>query len=312
MRILFAGTPQTAVPSLQRLHAEHEVLAVLTRAPAPVGRKRIITPSAVHICAEELGLPVLTPRSLRDPEIRQAIIDYAPQAVAVVAYGLMIPAELLHIPTHGWINLHFSLLPRWRGAAPVQHSIAAGDSESGTCVFQIEEGLDTGPIYDCRRTAIEAHHSADTLLAELAISGAIQLSDVLGDIEGQRAHLRAQTGEISYAPRITSADTRISWQADAAHIEARIRGWTSAPGAWTMLNNRRVKIGPVSLTTEAGIAPGHVVERDGNILVGTATTALRLGDVAPAGKSVMAATQWWRGLRSDHLIFDEAEENTGE
>ncbi|QOR48597.1 methionyl-tRNA formyltransferase [Trueperella pecoris] len=302
MRIIFAGTPDTAVPSLKRLHQDHEVLAVLTRAPAPVGRKRLLTKSALHAYAEELGLPVLTPASLREDEIRQQITELAPDAVAVVAYGLLIPPALLDVPRHGWLNLHFSLLPRWRGAAPVQYAIANEDAQTGTSVFQIEEGLDTGPVFDVEVRRLTEDDTAGDLLATLAESGANQLARVLSALEAGEATSVAQTGEATLAPRLSSYHTRIDWSLPASRISAQTRGWWPAPGAWTTLGGTRVKLAPVRVTEET--LPAGSIRVGKNVLVGTGTTAVELGDVGPSGKSWMSANDWARGIALDGMAFD--------
>lgn len=283
---------------------DHEVLAVLTRAPAPVGRKRVLTKSAVHERAEELGLPVLTPASLRDAEVHAEIAAYEPEAIAVVAYGMLVPPELLDVPVHGWLNLHFSLLPRWRGAAPVQYAIAAGDSTTGTAVFQIEEGLDTGPVFDVEEREMSAADTAESLLDELAVSGARQLSEVLARIERGEGESRPQEGEPTFAPRLTSKDARIDWSEPAEVVSAKTRGWWPAPGAWTSVGTTRVKLGPVAVTDVEGLAVGEI-RAGATVLVGTGTTAVELDRVGPAGKAWMNAADWARGLNTDHLSFGE-------
>lgn len=294
VRIIFAGTPEVALPSLKALEeAGHDILAVLTRAPARVGRKRELTPSPVHTYAEECGYTVLTPDTLRSDEAYQQIASLAPEAIAVVAYGLIIPADLLEVPTHGWINLHFSALPRWRGAAPAQYSIAAGDAECAASVFRIEEGLDTGPIYAGKSWQMPEGVTAGELLARLAESGAELLASVFADIEAGTATLTPQAGEATYARVIKSRDARIHWREPAEVIERKIRAFTPAPGAWTMMKKTRIKIGPVSIEESRMLPPGRI-EGD---LVGTGTCCIRLGDVAPAGKSHMPAQQWLRGAR---------------
>ncbi|NLW13898.1 MAG: methionyl-tRNA formyltransferase [Trueperella sp.] len=303
MRIIFAGTPDTAVPSLDALVNEHEVLAVLTRAPAPVGRKRVLTKSAVHKRAEELSLTVLTPATLRDAEVQREIASYKPDAVAVVAYGMLVPPELLNVPTHGWINLHFSMLPKWRGAAPVQYAIAAGDRVTGTAVFQIDTGLDTGPVFDVVEHEIAPSDTAGSLLGELSLSGARQLSDVLSRIERGEADAQPQKGEPTFAPRLSASDARIVWAQSADAISAQTRGWWPAPGAWTERGTTRVKLGPVTVTDVVGLEPGQI-QAGQNVLVGTATTAVELHRVGPAGKAWMDATDWARGLHSDDLSFN--------
>ncbi|MBB3024668.1 methionyl-tRNA formyltransferase [Trueperella pyogenes] len=297
MRLIFAGTPDTAVPALDKLHEDHDVIAVLTRAPAPVGRKRVLTKSAVHQRALELGLPVLTPVTLRDADIQAQIRDLAPDAIAVVAYGLLIPQALLDVPTRGWLNLHFSLLPRWRGAAPVQYAIAHGDGVTGTAVFQIEAGLDTGPIFAMEERPISETDTAESLLRVLAVSGAAQLSHVIQAIADDTAQPKAQVGEPTHAPRLTSQDARIDWSLPARSICAQTRGWWPAPGAWTELAGRRIKLGPVSVTDIEGLEPGEV-QAGREVVVGTGTTAVKLGDVGPAGKAWMDSADWVRGLNA--------------
>jgi len=293
VRIIFAGTPETAVPSLSRLiAAEHDVVAVLTRAPAPVGRKRTLRPSAVHEAATALGIPVLTPRSLRDADIGSTIRQLAPEAVAVVAYGLLVPADLLSVPRKGWINLHFSLLPEWRGAAPVQYAVAAGQETTGASTFLLEEGLDTGPVFKTLTETIRPDDTSGTLLDRLAESGANLLVETFAALEDGSAIATPQHGEPSYAPTLGSADARVDWKQSAQQVENMIRGYTPAPGPWTMLGDLRIKLGPVIPvpgTTDLG--PGQL--RDD--LVGTGSHAVRLGTVAPAGKRAMAATDWLRG-----------------
>ncbi len=302
MRIIFAGTPETAIPSLLRLADDHEIIAVLTRAPAPVGRKQTLTKSPVHVAAEQMGIEVLTPRSLRDPDIQAVIEDLAPDAVAVVAYGLIIPPELLDVPTHGWINLHYSLLPRWRGAAPAQHAIAAGDQVTGTATFLIEEGLDTGPVFDVQEHSI-GNRTAGELLSALSESGADQLARTLRDLETGSAQATPQSGETTHAPQLSSKDSKIDWSLPAARIDAMIRGYTPEPGPWTMLDSVRVKVGPVVVTEETGLEPGEI--RGGKrALVGTGTTAVELTDVAPAGKRHMRATDWVRGIKEESPRFE--------
>lgn len=302
MRIIFAGTPETAIPSLLRLADDHEIIAVLTRAPAPVGRKQTLTKSPVHVAAEEMGIEVLTPRTLRDPEIQAAIDNLAPDAVAVVAYGLIIPPELLDVPTHGWINLHYSLLPRWRGAAPVQHAIAAGDQVTGTATFLIEEGLDTGPVFDLQEHSID-NRTAGELLTALSDSGAEQLAQTFRELETGTATATPQSGEPTHAPQLSSKMAKIDWNLPAASIDAIIRGFTPEPGPWTNLDGLRVKVGPVVVTEESGLEPGEI-QGGKRVLVGTGTTAVELTDVAPAGKRHMRAIDWLRGIKNDAPRFE--------
>ncbi|USR80197.1 methionyl-tRNA formyltransferase [Arcanobacterium pinnipediorum] len=302
MRIIFAGSPATAIPSLDRLIQDHEVIAVLTRPPAPVGRKKILTPSAVDDAARSRAIPVLTPSSLRNPDVEQQLIDLAPDAIAVVAYGLLIPENLLSVPRYGWINLHYSLLPRWRGAAPVQYAIAAGDQTTGTSVFQIETGLDTGPVFDVEEVAIGRQTSGE-LLTQLSQSGAHQLARVLTAIEEGNANAVPQEGEVTVAPQLSASDAYIDFSWDAAKIDAHIRAYTPQPGPWALRDGQRVKLGPVTITDVTDIPAGHIVMGK-RVLVGSATTALELSTVTPAGKKMMAASDWVRGLGAQTLSFD--------
>lgn len=304
VRIIFAGTPEVALPSLKALEeAGHEILAVLTRAPARVGRKRELTPSPVHTYAQARGYQVLTPTTLRTEEAHNQIAALHPEAVAVVAYGLIIPAPLLDVPAHGWMNLHFSALPQWRGAAPAQYSIAAGDAECAVSVFRIEEGLDTGPVYNTASWPMPEAVTAGELLEDLAKRGAKVLTQVLAEVEAGTAQLTAQVGKATYAPVITSHDARIDWREPAQVIERKIRAFTPAPGAWTILHDKRFKLGPVTIEESRSLPPGRI-EGD---LVGTGTSCIRLGHVAPAGKGQMPAQQWLRGARlEENAAFELA------
>ena len=295
MRILFSGTPDTAIPSLHHLIADgHEVAAVLTRAPARAGRRHKLVPSAVHEAAEELGLPVLTPATLRDEDIQEQIKELAPDAVAVVAYGLLVPPSLLDVPTHGWINLHFSVLPAWRGAAPVQYAIWQGDDVTGASTFRLEKGLDTGPVFDVMTEPIHPTDTSGDLLARLAISGAELLSHTFAALENGSAASHPQEGEPSLAPTITTREAQVDWRSPALLVDRQIRAHTPAPGAWTTLGGNRVKLGPVTLAPDGEpLAPGEI--RNG--FVGTGTHPIRLGWVAPAGKKAMDARDWLRGAR---------------
>ena len=296
MRIIFAGTPAPAVPSLMTLAEQHEIAAVLTRAPAPVGRKRILTPSPVEAAARELGIDVLTPTSLKGDEIQQTIADLAPDAVAVVAYGLIIPEALLTVPTHGWINLHFSRLPQWRGAAPVQYAIAAGQTTTGIATFQIEKGLDTGPVFDMDEVEIGHRETAGELLERLSHSGAELLGRTLSDIAAGSARPRPQVGEPTHAPQLTAADGELDLTRPAAELDAHIRGFTPAPGTWTLWDGGRVKIGP-AVPVPADIPAGHIETGPDGVLLGTGEGALLLDRIAPPGKPWMAASDWARGVR---------------
>lgn len=298
MRILFAGTPDVAIPSLTRLIDDgHEVLAVLTRAPAPAGRKHRLVPSPVHTFAEEHGIDVLTPSTLRAPEIQEAIKALEPEAVAVVAYGMLVPPALLDVPTHGWINLHFSLLPAWRGAAPVQYSIAAGDDITGASTFRLEAGLDTGPVFGQLTEAVGPRDTSDELLARLSVSGAELLSRTFALLEAGEAVPVPQEGEVSLAPTISTQDAKVDWSLPAIAIDRRIRAHTSTPGAWTTLDGVRVKLGPVEPVADGpALEPGRIAAGK-KVLVGTGSAPVALSWVMPAGKKRMEADAWARGAR---------------
>lgn len=296
MRIIFAGTPVTAVPSLVKLAEEHDIVAVLTRAPAPVGRKRVLTPSPVEEKARELGIDVLTPTSLRDEEIQQKIAELAPEAVAVVAYGLLIPEALLAVPTHGWINLHFSLLPQWRGAAPVQYAVAAGQTTTGIATFQIEKGLDTGPVFDAEEVEIGHRETAGELLERLSYQGSELLSRTLASIANGVAEPVAQMGEPTHAPQLKAADGQLDLTRSAAELDAHIRGFTPAPGTWVSWGTGRVKIGP-AFPQEGDLPIGEVFVEGDEVLLGTGDGVLKLDMIAPPGKPWMKASDWGRGVR---------------
>ncbi|TAL19133.1 MAG: methionyl-tRNA formyltransferase [Frankiales bacterium] len=292
--MVFAGTPEPAVPSLEALLASrHDVVAVVTRPDAPAGRGRALRPSPVRERAEAAGLEVLTPDHPRDAAFQQRLREIAPDCCPVVAYGALVPQPVLDIPQHGWVNLHFSLLPAWRGAAPVQHAILHGDEVTGATTFRLEAGLDTGPVFGVTTEDVRPTDTSGDLLERLAVAGAGLLVATLDGIEEGVLEPRPQPADgVSLAPKITVADARVDWTAPALNVDRRIRACTPAPGAWTTFRDKRVKLGPVT-PTDRTLAPGEV--RDG--LVGTATIAVRLGGVRPEGKGAMAAADWLRGLR---------------
>ena len=300
MRILFAGTPATAVPPLLRLHQDHEVAAVLTRPPAKVGRKRVLTPSPVHGAATSLGLEVLTPDTLKDPQIAQRIAAYDVDAVAVVAYSHLIPAPLLDVPAHGWINLHYSLLPRWRGAAPVQYAIWNGDDTTGVSTFRIDAGLDTGALIDTAHTRIGPSETAGQLLERLTDIGSEVLAASMASLEAGTATLRPQEGEPTFAPKITTEDARLDLGADSQALARQTRALAPAPGTWAMLGDARIKIGPAT-ATEGAFAPGEIITGS-DVILGTGDGGLVLDRIAPPGKSWMAAADWARGLREKVVL----------
>ncbi len=306
MKVLFAGTPAVALPSLAALQAAgHEIVAVLTRPDAPLGRKRIMTPSPVAARAAELGLPVIKADKI-DAGAAAAIAAAAPDVAAIVAYGALIPESALGIPVHGWINLHFSLLPAWRGAAPVQHSIINGDEVTGASTFLLEKGLDTGPVYGTMTESIGAADTSAALLERLSHSGAVLLAQTIDGIGAGMVTGVPQQGEISLAPKLTLEDGHVSWTDPALAINRRIRGVTTEPGAWTMLAGQRFKLGPVALRADvADLAPARLRVDGKAVLVGTGSHAVELGEVQPAGKKMMKATDWARGLANkEDVVFE--------
>lgn len=300
MRVVFAGTPEVAVPALDAIAASpHELVGVITRPDAPSGRGRKLTPSPVGLRAEELGVPVLKPTHPRDPGFQDALRALEPDCCPVVAYGALIPRSALDIPRHGWVNLHFSVLPAWRGAAPVQHSIWAGDEYTGATTFQIVEALDAGPMFGVMTERIKPTDTAGDLLERLAEGGSSLLVATLDGIADGALEARTQPLEgVTLAPKITVDDARISWTDPAAGIDRLIRACTPGPGAWTTLDGERVKVGPVSLEEDAAdLAPGAIRVGKNHVLVGTSTGAVRLGEVKAFGKKQMAAADWARGVR---------------
>ena len=302
MRLLFAGTPLPAVPSLEALIASprHEVVAVLTRPDAPTGRGRRMEASPVRQIAEAHGIEVLTPRRPRDPEFLERLAEIAPDACPVVAYGGLIPPAALEIPPHGWVNLHFSLLPAWRGAAPVQRALLAGDEITGACTFQLEAGLDTGPVYGTITAEVRRTDTSGDLLERLSVDGARLLAATLDGIEDGTLHAVPQPSEgVSLAPKIGVEDARIDWKTPAVHIDRQVRACTPAPGAWTTLGGERVKVFPLApLPGAAEVEPGRIVLDKRGMTVGTGSGHLvRLGDVQPQGRKRMSAADWARGLR---------------
>ena len=299
MRVVFAGTPEAAVPSLSALLASpHEVVAVLTRPDARRGRGRSVARSEVGQAADAVGIEVLTPEHPRDPDFVAALRRLAPDCVPVVAYGALVPESVLAIPRFGWVNLHFSLLPAWRGAAPVQHAILAGDSVTGATTFKLDRGMDTGPVFGTVTEPIDARDTAGKLLERLAVSGAQLLLATLDGLELGRLDAQPQpTDGVSMAPKLSSDDVRIDWRTPAMHIDRLIRAATPAPGAWSTFRGERVKFGPVRSTTTTDAAPGEIrVERE-QVCVGTLTNEIVLGEVRPAGRRPMPATDWMRGIR---------------
>jgi methionyl-tRNA formyltransferase len=298
VRLVFAGTPDTALPSLTALlGSSHEVAAVVTRPDRPSGRGRRLRPSPVASLAAEAGVEVLKPASARDPEFLGRLREIAPDCCPVVAYGALLPREALEIPRHGWVNLHFSLLPAWRGAAPVQRAILHGDDMTGASTFLIEEGLDTGPVYGVLTEPIRPTDTSGDLLGRLAVAGASLLLDTMNGIEAGVLEPRPQPTEgVSHAAKLTPEDARVDWHSPALHIDRLVRACTPAPGAWTTFRGARLKLGPVRPAPGAGeLAPGEIRAGKNEVLVGTGTHPVALGEVQPQGKRGMPAADWVRG-----------------
>jgi len=300
MRLVFAGTPAVALPALDALaDSAHELVAVVTRPDAAAGRGRQLHRSPVGEWADARGLEALTPDRPRDPDFLDRLRSIAPDCVPVVAYGALVPAAALDIPRYGWVNLHFSLLPAWRGAAPVQHAVLHGDEVTGASVFQIETGLDTGPVYGTLVEEVRPTDTAGDLLDRLSRDGADLLVSVLDGIEAGTLEPVPQPAEgVSMAPKIQVADAEVRWTEPAFAVDRRIRAATPEPGAWTTFRGERVKLGPVRPVREPGhLEPGTVRVERNRVLVGTATVPVVLGEVRAAGKRPMNAPDWARGAR---------------
>jgi methionyl-tRNA formyltransferase len=302
MRLVFAGTPEPALPSLQRLieAPDHDVVAVLTRPDAAAGRRGRPAPSPVAQRAADHGIPVLKPARPNSAEFVAELAELAPECCPVVAYGALLGADLLAVPTLGWVNLHFSVLPAWRGAAPVQAAIAAGDAVTGATTFRIEPALDSGPVYGVLTETIKETDTAGDLLSRLAESGAGLLQSTLDGIaDGTLTAVPQPADGISIAPKITVEGARVRWDLPAHTVERRIRAVTPNPGAWTMIGELRVKLGPVALAAADSLAPGEIRVERNRVLVGTASAPVQLGMVQAPGKKPMNAADWARGARLD-------------
>lgn len=300
MRVVFAGTPEVAVPALDAIaESSHELVGVVTRPDAPAGRGRKLVASPVALRAEELGVPVLKPEHPRDPDFQEALKALRPDCCPVVAYGALLPQSALDIPVHGWVNLHFSALPNWRGAAPVQHAIWAGDEVTGATTFRIVKELDAGPTFGVMTQLIHDDDTAGTLLAKLAEGGAGLLVATLDGIETGGVEAREQpTDGVTYAPKILVDDAQIDWSAPAIGIDRAVRAFTPAPGAWSTWEGERIKLGPVTLDAERGLAPGALEVTKNAVYVGTGSVAVRLGEVKAFGKKQMQAADWARGVQT--------------
>ena len=300
MRVVFAGTPAPAVPSLQALlDSHHDVIAVVTRPDAPSGRGRTLTASPIAELAARHGIETLKPAKPSEPEFMARLSELAPDCCPVVAYGALIPQSVLDIPRIGWINLHFSLLPAWRGAAPVQHAIKAGDEITGATTFLLEAGMDTGPVFGHITDAIGPHDTSGDLLQRLSVTGAELLVRTLDGIESGELVAVPQVEEgVSLAPKVLVDDAKVDWTHPALAIDRLIRSCTPAPGAWTTFRDERLKLGAVTLEAEVtDLAPGQLRVSKQAVLVGTGSCAVALGQVQPIGKKPMGWKDWVNGAR---------------
>jgi methionyl-tRNA formyltransferase len=300
MRVAFAGTPEVALPALDAVAGSaHELVGVVTRPDAPAGRGRRLVASPVAQRADELGVPVLKPDHPREADFQEALRSLAPDCCAVVAYGALLPQSALDIPPLGWVNLHFSVLPAWRGAAPVQHAILAGDEVTGATTFRLVRELDAGPVFGVMTETIRPRDTAGDLLARLAEGGAGLLVATLDGLADGTIEAREQAADgVSFAPKLTVEDARVDWSAPAAAVDRLVRACTPAPGAWTTYDGERLKLGPVLPTTDRGpLSPGQIEVGKHAVDVGTATDPVRLGEVKAVGRRWMPAPDWARGVR---------------
>jgi methionyl-tRNA formyltransferase len=299
--VVFAGTPEVSVTALRAIAASsHELVAVVTRPDAPAGRGRRLVASPVAEYAEEQGVEVLKPVKPRDPAFLARLTEIAPDCCPVVAYGGLLPQAALDIPPHGWINLHFSVLPAWRGAAPVQHAIIAGDDVTGASTFRIVKSLDAGPVYGVLTEPIGPSDTAGDLLGRLAESGAKLLVDTLDGIEAGVLEAREQPADgVTIAPKLTVEDAQLDLTAPAQRVDRLVRGCNPAPGAWTTFRGERLKVLAVSLASEIAeqLKPGELRTTKSSVTVGTGSKPLDLVTVQPQGKKPMAAADWARGVR---------------
>ncbi|MGC5344703.1 methionyl-tRNA formyltransferase [Streptomyces sp. DT24] len=301
MKLVFAGTPEVAVPALDALIASgrHEVAAVVTRPDAPAGRGRRLVASPVAERAEEAGIEVLKPARPRDEAFLARLREIGPDCCPVVAYGALLPRAALDVPARGWVNLHFSLLPAWRGAAPVQHAVMAGDEVTGASTFLIEEGLDSGPVYGVLTEEVRPTDTSGDLLTRLAFAGAGLLAATMDGIEDGTLRAVPQPEEgVTLAPKITVEDAQVRWTSPALRVDRVVRGCTPAPGAWTLFRGERLKlIQAVPVPDRADLAPGELSVAKNNVFVGTGSHGLELLWVQPQGKKPMRAADWARGVR---------------
>jgi methionyl-tRNA formyltransferase len=307
MKLVFAGTPLVAVPSLEALAASgHDIAAIITREDAPLGRKRVLTPSPVAAAGAELGIPVIAANRL-DSSVTERIAALQPDLGVIVAYGGLLREPLLSVPRLGWINLHFSLLPRWRGAAPVQRALMAGDEQIGAAVFQLVAELDAGAVFASFSQPVGRHATAGSLLSSLAQSGSDLLLNVVNEMAAGTITAVEQSGGVTLAPKLTLADAQVNWEQPAAAVYNHVRGVTPEPGAFTLVNDARLKLLELAPTHGLpGQPAGSIRELDKRVLIGTLTEPLELVSVQPAGKTKMSAIDWWRGVATENLTATSA------
>ncbi|QEU95707.1 methionyl-tRNA formyltransferase [Streptomyces kanamyceticus] len=301
MKLVFAGTPEVAVPALDALIASdrHEVAAVVTRPDAPAGRGRRLVASPVAERAAEAGIEVLKPAKPRDEEFLARLREIGPDCCPVVAYGALLPKVALDVPARGWVNLHFSLLPAWRGAAPVQHAVLAGDEITGASTFLIEQGLDSGPVYGTVTEEVRATDTSGDLLTRLAFAGSGLLVATMDGIEDGSLKAVPQPADgVTLAPKLTVEDAQVDWAAPALRVDRVVRGCTPAPGAWTVFRGERLKLIQAALVPDrTDLAPGELSPAKNNVYVGSGSHAVELLWVQPQGKKPMRGADWARGVR---------------
>ena len=291
MRIVFMGTPEFSVPILLAIAAQHEIFAVYTQPPRPAGRGKADRPSAVHVAAEKLGIPVRCPASLRRIEVQRDFASLRSDVAVVVAYGLILPPAILAAPAHGCLNIHASLLPRWRGAAPIHRAIMAGDRETGVCIMQMEAGLDTGPVHMRRSTAIDPEETTADLHDRLSRIGADLIVQALARLPELAAEPQPAEG-VTYARKIDKSEARIDWTRPAAEVDRHIRGLSPFPGAWTEAGGERLKLLRCRLAKGAG-APGQVLH---GFTVACGTGAVEITEAQREGKRPASAAEMLRGF----------------
>ena len=293
MRIAVAASPQVAIPTIEALRtSSFDLVRVISQPDRPAGRGKVMTPTPVSQWAIENGIELLRPAT--NEEIAQSVEGL--DCVVTIGYGVLLSESILQIPTRGFLNLHFSLLPRWRGAAPVQRAIEAGDSLSGVTVFQLDAGMDTGPIYTVHRYALDPDITSDELLSELGEVGVGAVLEAL-DLVSQGVRPNPQSGEgATRALKLTREEGRIDWKIEAEKVSAKIRAFTSNPGAWTHFRGAVIKVASPQIS-EMILQPGEIVFREKKLFIGTATKALEIGLITSAGKAAMNATSWANGAR---------------